>query len=30
LRFGAGNAAVQKIKQDMWRSLKTVMQRLEA
>lgn len=28
LRFGEGAAAVKKIKQDMWTSLKTVMQRL--
>ena len=28
LRFGEGAAAVKKIKQDMWASLKTVMQRL--
>lgn len=28
LRFGEGTAAVKKIKQDMWTSLKTVMQRL--
>ncbi len=28
LRFGETNAAVRKIKQDMWNSLKTVLQRL--
>lgn len=30
LRFGTESAAVKKIKQDMWRSLKTVEQRLAA
>ena len=28
LRFGVENESVKKIKQDMWRSLKTVVQRL--
>jgi hypothetical protein len=28
LRFGEVTPAVKKIKEDMWRSLKTVMQRL--
>ena len=30
LRFGTESAVVKKIKQDMWRSLKTVEQRLAA
>jgi hypothetical protein len=30
LRFGAETPAVKKIKQDMWRSLKTVVQRLKS
>jgi hypothetical protein len=30
LRFGEDSPAVKKIKQDMWMSLKTVLQRLES